>query len=682
MKKFVARALVFALLMALIPPAYAAQSGYTPAPQTAYAEFFVEKSEGQQWFLNEVERLLNAEQKTLDTVESASDFRHIQSLGLRDRGIVGKIPAAIGELAELRYLFLSGNQLSGDIPAELFALPKLENVDLSGNAYGGAIPAGFGTMPSLTTLELKNNAYSGAVPETILHNTKIATLNLLGNKLSGNTLADFTGMTGLKYLNVSQNDVSGPIPDLGALTELLSLSAWECGLTGEIPETLYALDKLQVLDLSGNRLSGGVSASVSGLSEIRYLALDNNQLRGTLPDAFTMEKLEAVHLEHNYLRGMAPATLKARADAGAEVFLNDNYMTGAALKEMANNSGNFTDGASSGQYQLTSSKGTVRLSWDGTVDLYALLQNKALASGLAAKAVLLPEEYTAACGSGKVALTQDSSGIYARALEDIKASEDITVTISIRDNDGSGYSTVKFAVTTEALNGSGSGGGSNGGGSATNSGGVISGGGRVSAAPIASAVHIPYINGYPDGTFGPEDSLTREQAAKLLVDAMGQPTVVPMLPTFSDVEADRWSYAWVEAAAQEGYVTGFEGRFDPERSITRAELAAILSRAAAKLALIRAERAVSFTDVPESEWYAAPVRQAARYGLINGYEDGTFHPDATVTRAEAVTMVNRLLGRTPETSAQLKTLACPFPDVDREHWAYWQIMEAAMRHEH
>lgn len=670
MKKFVAHALVFALLLTFIPAAYAAETGYTPAPQTAYAEFFIAKSEGQQWFLDEVERLLNAEQKTLDAVESAADFRHIQSLGLRDRGIVGKIPAAIGELAELRYLFLSGNQLSGDIPAELFALPKLENVDLSGNAYSGAIPAGFGTMPSLTTLALKNNAYSGTVPASILNNTRLTSLDLLGNRLSGNTLADFTGMTGLKYLNVSQNDVSGPIPDLGALTELLSLSAWECGLTGEIPETLYALDKLQILDLSGNRLSGAVSAPVSNLSELRYLALDNNQLRGMLPDAFTMAKAEAIHLEHNYLRGMVPATLKARADAGTEVYLNDNYMTGAALKELANNSGNFADGASSGQYQLTGSRDTVRISRDGAVDLYALLQNKALASGLAAKAVLLPEEYTAICASGKVALTQDSNGIYARALEDIKTSEDITVTISIRDNDGSSYSTVKLAVTTEALPSS------NGGG------GGIGGGGSVSAAPAASTIHIPYINGYPDGTFGPENSLTREQAAKMLVDAMQQPTAAPTAPTFSDVEAERWSYAWIEAAAQNGYVTGFDGRFDPERSITRAELAAILSRAAAKLALIRAESAVSFTDVEDDKWYAAPIRQAARYGLVNGYEDGTFRPNAAVTRAEAATMVNRLLGRTPETCAQLKTLDCPFPDVGKEHWAYWQIMEAAVRHEH
>ena len=87
-------------------------TSFTPQPQTSYAAEFINKCEDQQWFIDEVERLLNKEQKTLDTIESSSDLDVIKAIGLQDHEITGKIPEAIGELRELRYLFLSGNELS------------------------------------------------------------------------------------------------------------------------------------------------------------------------------------------------------------------------------------------------------------------------------------------------------------------------------------------------------------------------------------------------------------------------------------------------------------------------------------------------------------------------------------------------------------------------------------------
>lgn len=116
-------------------------------------------------------------------------------------------------------------------------------------------------------------------------------------------------------------------------------------MTGTIPETLYTLSGLQILDLSENKLEGEISAGIANLAGLQYLALDTNPLRGVLPDAFTHTALSEIHLENTYLRGFVPATLKARHDAGAKVYLNNNYMTGAVLKDMPNNSGNFTDGA-------------------------------------------------------------------------------------------------------------------------------------------------------------------------------------------------------------------------------------------------------------------------------------------------------------------------------------------------
>ena len=263
--------LVIALLLQLCAPLTAGAADFTPNPQTEYAKRFIAACEGQAWFINEIERLLNAQQRTLDTITGAEDLVEIKSIGLKGQNITGHIPAAIGELSELRYLFLSDNHLSGDIPSVLYTLPKLQNVDLGGNDYAGAIPSEFGTMPALKTLVLKDNQYTGTIPDTILSNTQIEVLNLMGNQLTGGFPAAVAGMSSLKYLNLSENAIGGTIPDLSALTNLISLSAWQCGLTGTIPETLYTLSGLQILDLSENKLEGEISAGIANLAGLRCI---------------------------------------------------------------------------------------------------------------------------------------------------------------------------------------------------------------------------------------------------------------------------------------------------------------------------------------------------------------------------------------------------------------------------
>ena len=122
------------------------------------------------------------------------------------------------------------------------------------------------------------------------------------------------------------------------------------------------------------------------------------------------------------------------------MYLNNNYMTGAVLKDMPNNSGNFTDGAASEQYQLTSTRSSVTISKDGMVNLYALLLNKSLTTGSTAKVLLRPDEYVVTFDDTKVQVTADSSGIYVKALTDIPQNTNFSITIQIRDNTGSEYS--------------------------------------------------------------------------------------------------------------------------------------------------------------------------------------------------------------------------------------------------
>ncbi len=637
--------------------ASASEAAQPFAPQTEYAAEFIEKCEGEEWFLNEIERLLNAEGKTINTLSGADELTNIRTLGLRDNGIEGKIPAAIGELSELRYLFLSGNKLTGDLPASLFALPVLQNIDLSDNSYSGAIPEGFGTMPSLTALALKGNAYSGTIPESILRNTKISVLNLMENKLTGGIPAEIASMTGLKYLNISQNELGGSIPDLSSLTELISLSLWDCGLTGEIPDSIYAISNLQILDLSQNKLEGEISPRISGLASLQYIALDGNKLRGTLPDAFNCALLEEAHFERNYLRGIIPASLKARIDGGADVYLNDNYMTGETLKDAANNAGNFADGAEA-QHRLSLAKEKVQISKESETNLYPILRITP------EKELLRPDEFTADYDASKLELRTDDSGIYIKALEEIPDADGLKIKIWIKNNDGSECSTANIGVTTETQN-SGEG---------------------MSAEPDEpqKEIHLKYINGFPDGTFGPKKELTREQAATMLIKALEISASENSDQSFTDVTPDRWSFKWIESSAEQGYFKGYSGgSFKPAKSITRAELATVLVRIADAKELNPAEKKeVTFSDVNEGTWYYDSVIKAALYGIVKGDPDGSFRPNDPITRAEAVVMINRLLARDYKTAEELKQLECPFSDVTESYWAYGDILEASVTHGH
>lgn len=254
-----------------------------------------------------------------------------------------------------------------------------------------------------------------------------------------------------------------------------------------------------------------------------------------------------------------------------------------------------------------------------------------------------------------------------KALTDIPQNTNFSITIQIKDNTGSEYSKVKLTLTTDVTSGGG--------------GGIGGGGGGTPATPKVE--HKLYINGFTDGMFHAERNITREQTAKMLIDALEKETAEPEQSSYTDVANNRWSYRWVEAASKEGYMVGYNGGvFKPESAITRAEMATALSRIAAKEGLIMTSSTKTFSDVADGKWYSSYIRQAVQYGLISGYTDGTFRPEQYITRAETVTMINRMLGRNYETATELHSMACPFPDVSQSNWAYGNIMEAAITHKH
>ena len=191
-----------------------------------------------------------------------------------------------------------------------------------------------------------------------------------------------------------------------------------------------------------------------------------------------------------------------------------------------------------------------------------------------------------------------------------------------------------------------------------------------------------YIDGYPDGSFRPDANVTRAEAAamlyRLVVDDDKDASAAPEVGTaYNDVAGSEWYGHIVSYMTAKGLMRGYpDGYFRPEAYMTRAELAAVLCASFAYFFDYTRIPTFRFPDVPTDHWAFAPVSACAFFGLARGYADGTFRPDEPITRAEAVTLLNRSRGR-GLSPIDLPSGIPQYTDLDESHWAYSQIMEAS-----
>lgn len=173
--------------------------------------------------------------------------------------------------------------------------------------------------------------------------------------------------------------------------------------------------------------------------------------------------------------------------------------------------------------------------------------------------------------------------------------------------------------------------------------------------------------------------MTRAQAAQLFYGLLKN-REVPITVTFSDVPADAWYKSAVETLASLGIVSGVgDGRFIPDRPITRAEFLVIAMR----FTTPADGEAKTFSDVHEGDWFYDAVTDASRYGWVQGNLDGSFGPYQLVTRAQATVIVNRMLGRSADrTFIDAHPDLQAFQDVPPTHWAYYDICEAVNGHDY
>jgi len=193
--------------------------------------------------------------------------------------------------------------------------------------------------------------------------------------------------------------------------------------------------------------------------------------------------------------------------------------------------------------------------------------------------------------------------------------------------------------------------------------------------------HTAFISGFPDGSIQPNREITRAEVSMILFRMLeSNAKHSPQANRFGDVQAAAWYAQAVNYLAGRDILTGFpDGNFRPNAPITRAELTAIMSR----FFELRDSGVSAFSDVASTHWAIAYINNANNRGWVTGFQDGTFRPNNATTRAEAVTIMNRVLERTPNPATiddHLNNIQL-FNDLTDAHWAFYQIMEAAIEHD-
>jgi Rib/alpha/Esp surface antigen-like repeat protein len=204
---------------------------------------------------------------------------------------------------------------------------------------------------------------------------------------------------------------------------------------------------------------------------------------------------------------------------------------------------------------------------------------------------------------------------------------------------------------------------------------------EIKPESIIEGAHRAYLNGYPDGNVRPDGFITRAESAQIIAGLRGLSLANVSAPKFSDTPS-RWYNGAVNAVVDAGIMNGYpDGSFRPNEKITRAEFAQMIK------AIDKANSTTApFEDV-KGHWAEAAINQAYGNERIKGYPDGSFRPNAEITRAEAVTICNKLFHREVDAKGLSEKLKNPtaikhFLDLDKSHWAYYEILEASSTHDY
>ena len=226
---------------------------------------------------------------------------------LSDNELTGRIPAQLGNLANLRELYLSRNQLGGSIPATLGRLNNLHRLHMAANELSGSIPRDLGNLSNLRQLSMSDNSLTGSIPPHLANLDNLTHLYLWGNELtSGSFFLHLGDMDSLQFLDIGGNRIAGAqmLPELEELDNLTGLGLHDSDLTDD--DLLDYMDDFQALDLEflnlrSNDLSDPqILVGLSRITTLQRLAINDNDFSGQLPRSMTaLTLMRILHFDDN-----------------------------------------------------------------------------------------------------------------------------------------------------------------------------------------------------------------------------------------------------------------------------------------------------------------------------------------------------------------------------------------------
>ncbi|XVF45282.1 hypothetical protein PTKIN_Ptkin02bG0193200 [Pterospermum kingtungense] len=271
----------------------------------------------------------------------------LQVLDLRSCNITGAIPSSIGNMTNLTSLYLSDNRLTGQIPSTLGQLLNLSVLNLSKNFLNGSIPSSFVSLTDLTSLDISSNSLTGSIPPGIGSLLQLQSLNLSNNRLTSSIPAQLGDLDSLVDLDLSSNGLSGPVPqDLRGLRNLRRMVFGNNGLseslpvnlfpiplllqvivlrsnnfTGELPEVLWSIPGLNLLDISHNNFSGRLpNSTLNDNATTAVLDISQNEFYGSLTTVF--RRFSSIDLSGNYFEGRVPDYVQGNASLRSNCLQN------------------------------------------------------------------------------------------------------------------------------------------------------------------------------------------------------------------------------------------------------------------------------------------------------------------------------------------------------------------------
>ncbi|GAA0174740.1 hypothetical protein LIER_28071 [Lithospermum erythrorhizon] len=260
-------------------------------------------------------------------ITCSTHHRRVSGLNISSMGLQGQIAPQIGNLSFLISIDMSYNSFKGDMPEEMGRLHRLRYLNLLSNNFRG-IPSWIGDLQNLEYLQMYGNQIKLPIPYSLFNISSLEYLSLGSNSIPGSLPANMCdNLPRLASLNLYDNKLEGQIPrSIGRCLALKMLTFEINHFSGFIPKDISNLTKLALLGLGSNMLTGSIPSGIFNMSSLQLLSLDDNELSGTLP-IMRLTNLEELLISLNHLDGPIPPSI-SNSSKLRTIYLSDNNFSG------------------------------------------------------------------------------------------------------------------------------------------------------------------------------------------------------------------------------------------------------------------------------------------------------------------------------------------------------------------